>query len=708
MQATSTFNAVTSIDARAGELMTIPLTLLVPSKKRNVRRTGSTSVADLKASIEAQGLLHNLIVCPVDPELDEKAKGKGKRDAKGTKGTKGKASQCYEVVGGGRRFRALVELAAEHRIRKDEEILCRVKPTREAAEASLAENYHREPMHPADEFEAFQRLVQDGASIEEIAQRFGTSPLTVRRRLKLADVHPELRQLYRDNGIAMEQLMALALCDDPEQQLAAWNAAPTWCRDAHSLRSALVSEEVDATSDALAKFIGIDAYEAAGGRVRRDLFSDEGEGYLQDTAMLDRLASERLEAVAEEVRSEGWRWVEVVLRASTLELYKFGRAPKGKRSMTRKEAKARKALESRIEELERILDNASNDDGGDADDAEETMGSVGDKANKATDADESSVDSVDGARDAGRIEQEYEEARALLRALDDSLFTFEESVRTRSGTIVCVGRDGKLQIHRGLTRPGERKGSVGSEEPGEDHDGGEGDDGCDGVGDGTKHRGRPVHSAVLMRELTAHRTLAARAALLDRPDVALTALLHCLVQRLLIDASVRDQSPVRLVCNSPEAGLVPEAGSTLGEARATAMLADARLCWGDRIPGEPQRIVPWLATLPEGERMELLALCIALSINDVHADERPDALDPLCLQLGLDMADWWAASRTTYFERVTKDVIVAAITEAAGSEVAARYKGVSKGELARVAERDLVGLHWLPAPLRAPSNEAGA
>ena len=68
--------------------------------------------------------------------------------------------------------------------------------------------------------------------------------------------------------------------------------------------------------------------------------------------------------------------------------------------------------------------------------------------------------------------------------------------------------------------------------------------------------------------------------------------------------------------------------------------------------------------------------------------------------LGLDMADWWEAKEGTYFQRVTKDQISQAITEAAGPDVAARYKGVSKAELARVAERDLSGKRWVPAPLR--------
>lgn len=117
-------------------------------------------------------------------------------------------------------------------------------------------------MHPADEFETFWRLGQDGRSVEEVAQCFGTSPITVRRRLRLADVHPDLLVLYRQDGITMEQLMALALSDDQDEQLRAWNALPEWQCSAHALRAMLVSDEVNAFTDALAKFIGIDAYEA--------------------------------------------------------------------------------------------------------------------------------------------------------------------------------------------------------------------------------------------------------------------------------------------------------------------------------------------------------------------------------------------------------------------------------------------------------------
>jgi ParB family chromosome partitioning protein len=123
----------TSLDARSGELMSIPLSLLDASP-RNARKTDGRDVSDLKATIKAQGVLHNLIVCPQE--------GSGKRRGKAPSSRE----QRYEVVGGLRRLRALRELATEGELDANEPILCRVKPNREAAEASLVENVARQAM----------------------------------------------------------------------------------------------------------------------------------------------------------------------------------------------------------------------------------------------------------------------------------------------------------------------------------------------------------------------------------------------------------------------------------------------------------------------------------------------------------------------------------------------------------------------------------
>ena len=65
-----------------------------------------------------------------------------------------------------------------------------------------------------------------------------------------------------------------------------------WERSPHYLRSVLTEKHVSA-SDRRARFVGVDAYVAAGGTLERDLFDEENEGCLADPALLDRLVTER-------------------------------------------------------------------------------------------------------------------------------------------------------------------------------------------------------------------------------------------------------------------------------------------------------------------------------------------------------------------------------------------------------------------------------
>lgn len=646
----------TSIETLGGELMLIPLSLLVASS-RNVRQTNGQDITALKASIKAQGLLQNLIVCPQIT-------------------ARGKHTGLYEVVGGQRRLRALLSLSNHEEIGPDEEILCRVKADREAAEASLAENTVREAMHPADEFQAFHRLVSEGRSIEEVALRFGVSPLLVKRRLKLAALHPELIALYRRDEVTIDQLMALSISDDIEEQWRVWTNAPYWRRDAEFLRSSLVHDERTSAEDAMAKLVGLNAYEAAGGRVRRDLFSEDGGGYIEDPELLDRLALERLQAEAEGVRGEGWSWVDVVLRIGGSELYRFGRCRKSQRKLTKAEAKQLKALVKEVERLQRLVD------AGDGEGARADGGAGIDQGDH------------DGGPD---LEQALEDAEEALRDYEDSLCCYDDEAYAAGGAIVCVGRGGEVEVHRGLIRPSSRPRASSSAAT---NDNGQSPDAVRGPVE--KHR--PVHSAPLMLQLTGHRTLAARAALLERPDLALCALLECLVRHLFSDDYGRTASPVRLSLSMPDAGLTVAAGGEQAEGRAMQCLEAQRQAWADRIPGDVSRLLPWLVALSETSRMELLGLCVALTLNDVRDCEKAGSLDDLCGLLQLDMADWWTPTADGYFNRVSKDAILAAVSEGAGADAAARMRGMSKAELARVAVRELEDKRWLPKPLQGGSN----
>ncbi len=276
-----------------GPAQMLPLDRLVASTAGVRRIKAGMSLAELAEDIGRRGLLQSLSVRPV---LDEAGVETGR----------------YAVVAGGRRLAALQLLVRLRRLNKTAPVPCTVGRADIAAEEdSLAENTMREALHPLDQFRAFRTLREErGMGADEIAARFFVTPAVVRQRLKLAAVSPKLQGLYADGALTLEQLMAFAMAGDHARQEEAWDAlCRSHTREPWAIRRLLAEGAVRA-SDKRVAFVGLAAYEAAGGVVERDLFDEDGGGYLRDPALLARLADEKLQGEAERVRGEGWLWVE--------------------------------------------------------------------------------------------------------------------------------------------------------------------------------------------------------------------------------------------------------------------------------------------------------------------------------------------------------------------------------------------------------------
>jgi ParB family transcriptional regulator, chromosome partitioning protein len=268
----------------------IPFNKLILSQA-NVRRIkAGISVEDLAEDIARRGLLQGLSVRPVrDPD--------------------GSETGMYEIPAGGRRYRALELLVKQKRMAKTQAVPCVVRTEGLAEEDSLAENVQRVALHPLDQFRAFQTLRGQGHGEEDIAARFFVSPAVVKQRLKLAAVSPRLLDLYAEDAMTLEQLMAFTVTDDHARQEQVWDSlARSYNKGAHFIRRQLTEGAVSAT-DKRAQFVGLDAYEAAGGLITRDLFENDEGGWLQDPALLDRLVAEKLAREAEALRGEGWKWI---------------------------------------------------------------------------------------------------------------------------------------------------------------------------------------------------------------------------------------------------------------------------------------------------------------------------------------------------------------------------------------------------------------
>jgi ParB family chromosome partitioning protein len=385
----------------------VPFNKLVLSQDYQARAGGSTpkmSIAELAASIKECGVLQNLVV---------------------VQGARGR----YEVCAGGRRLDALTLLVGNGDLADNYPVPVLIVPADRALIASLSENCFHIPMHPADEFAAFAKLIGQGKSVEDVAAAFGVTPLVVKRRMKLATVSPKLMALFREDQIGLDCLMVLASVDDHQKQEQTWAALPSWNRRPDYLRQLLTQGEIESDRDAVAKYVTLKAYEKAGGALRRDLFSDDDKKvYLLDAALLEKLATDKLQKRAKQIAAEGWKWVDVRVRYAFDEYVKYGELRKTKRQPDAEEAAALEDLDGRIAALHAQMETLADEDGD-----EETF---------------------------YQLEGEAEGLEEQRKALDETLSVWPADLMAQAGCVVHVGHNGAVAVKYGLIRPDDRSDMV--------------------------------------------------------------------------------------------------------------------------------------------------------------------------------------------------------------------------------------------------------
>jgi ParB family chromosome partitioning protein len=601
----------------------IPLTKLVPSPA-NVRKV-KTGIEGLAASIEAHGLLQNLQVRP--------AKG-----------------DSFEVLAGGRRFDALKWLAKHKKIAGDFPVPCEVRDGDDATEISLAENEMREAMHPADQFEAFRKLADEGKGEEEIAARFGVTPQVVRQRLKLAVVSPKLIALYRKGDMTLDCLMAFTVSDDHKQQEKVWKALPDYDREEpDQIRDALTEKHTAADSK-LAQFVGIEAYEKAGGAVLRDLFED-GNAWLTDPALLNQLAAAKLESAAQAVLGEGWKWVEIVPDLTWETTKNFGKVQPEHAPPTDVQ---QREIDTLTKEGNAILDEHGEEPEND------------------------------------EVHDRFLEIHQRIEELSEGEETWPDAVKANAGAFVAIAPDGDLLIRRGLIRPEDKADARKSAKEKQGAIGKTGD---------AEHSGL---TAALVGDLTTHRTAALQAKLADNPKVALIAVVHALALDCLYTTS-----ETSCVKTSGSVTYLRLSAGSVDDTPASKQFAAATKAVTKGMPKQPEKLWAWLTGKDQKTLLAILAVCAASTVDTVEkrrgmTDHAPDATHArqLAEALKLDMADYWQPTAEGYFGRVPKDLILAAVTEAIGKPAAGKISDLKKDAMASRASELLAGKNWLPAILR--------
>jgi len=335
------------------------------------------------------------------------------------------------------------------------------------------------------------------------------------------------------------QIAALALTDDHELQEHVWNTAPAYSRSGNHLRRMITETEVDIGNSPLAKFVGVKAYEKSGGTIRRDLFSDEDNGYMQDAGLLERLALAKLDKAVRMIKGEGFAWVEC--RAEYLgysDLSHYGTVRTIARTATAAEQTEIAALEA---ELQALIS------------AQEALGDDEGKEGRAVLEEKQDV-----------LEVQANAVQEKLDALQESLESPDPGQLAVAGAVVFIGHDGQVKVERGLIRREDmRKAASGQ------------NDGA-GVEEGEAVKQKPIHSERLTRMLTAHRTAAMQASIANRPDVALAAIVSQLAERLFAD--YRSRSRVMVQINMERPNLKNDA-EDIDRSRAVAVIEEKFTSW---------------------------------------------------------------------------------------------------------------------------------
>ncbi|MGY2488277.1 H-NS family nucleoid-associated regulatory protein [Cupriavidus sp. CP313] len=618
---------MTAIKLPPGQTLQVPLSALFISPL-NVRRNDTTDITELAALIRSQSVLQNLLVVP------EVADGKNIR---------------YGVIGGGRRLRALNYLSQRGEIPADSPVPVKIVAADTAEQASLAENSGREAMHPADEFEAFQRQRDAGIPIEDIAATFGVTPLVVRRRLKLANISPRLLQAYRNGELKLDQLQALALTDRHDAQERVWQqaqAAPYWKQTARELRASLAQGAVATEDDSVARFVGLDAYEAAGGPVVRDLFSTRGDGYMSDRELLDKLFVAKLEAFADQVRAEGWAWVEVQRQVRSSDIHQMSKSKATERPLSEDEQAEIAALEAELEKLQARANALEEDD--------------------ASDEYELASDQVD--------EVEYR-----IKAIKARTAVYSDRQKQKAGAVLGLNYSGRLEIHRGLIKQADKPKMV---EPGVT----------------VTESGKPAHPESLVRKLSAHRTIAIQATLADNHRLALDTLCYSLAATVFYSGAYHGEGGVRINAH-PQTFNLRSHADDIEQSKGWGQMDERRVGLKELLPERPAELRGWLQEQPLETVLEILAFCTASCVDGVQHQEGSRPLATLEVAAGLDMADWWEASAGSYFKHVRKETAIAVVKQVDPTQDCDKLAKLKKGELDKHAESVLAGKGWLPGML---------
>lgn len=606
----------------------------------NVRKTApSTAIQELKSSILAHGLMQNLVA---------------------TEGKKGK----YLVIAGARRLEALKELQAEGHLPTDYTVPCQVVTNEQAAEMSLAENVVRLAMHPADQFEAFASLIDQGQTAEQVATRFGISSKLVEQRMKLARVAPALIAEYRDEKLTLDALMAFTITEDHGKQVSVYEGLNDRQKSRSSDIRDLLTEQMVEASDKLVKFVGLDTYIAAGGTTRTDLFGEEV--YLENPELLNALVGEKLKLAEQELIAEGWGWVQVDQERNWQATNGCGRIEPSE------------SVEVPLElltELKRL---------------EEEQLAVGEQ-----------IEATEEEEELDRLNKRHDELEIQLDDVADKIASyakFDPKQVKSAGCYAYISREGAFTVERGLVRRQDAK-KVAKTSASSDGQ----------AAQGEKSKGL---SESLKRDLAVFRLGVAQAEIAKHPAIGFDLLVFKVASNMLTMRSPTDGPAVAF--NREFAHMASSEAREFLKAQMEPVAEGLPKAWLEAGSESDQFLA--FQQLSDYQKQALLAYCVAMTLQpELNTGGRPTAYDIALAQTGASVADYWRPTTENFLSRITKGELLEIGAKLVGGQKGKQWATINenqkKGDIAAELHRvfnsgELPGMtpdqaervkNWLPA-----------
>ncbi|EHE2617061.1 ParB/RepB/Spo0J family partition protein [Escherichia coli] len=607
------------------EEVSVPLASLIKSPL-NVRTVpySAESVSELADSIKGVGLLQNLVVHALPGDR-------------------------YGVAAGGRRLAALNMLAERGILTADWPVRVKVIPQELATAASMTENGHRRDMHPAEQIAGFRAMAQEGKTPAQIGDLLGYSPRHVQRMLKLADLAPVILDALAEDRITTEHCQALALENDTARQVQVFEAA---CQsgwggkpDVRVIRNLITESEVAVAGNSKFHFVGADAF--LPDELRTDLFSDDGDGYV-DRVALDAALLEKLQAVAEYLReAEGWEWC-----AGRMDPVGECREDAGTyRCLPEPEAVLTEAEEERLNELMTRYDALENQ-----------------------------------CEESDLLEAEMKLMRCMAKVR-----AWTPEMRAGGGVVVSW-RYGNVCVQRGVQLRSEDDAA----------------DDADRTEQVQEKASVEEISLPLLTKMSSERTLAVQAALIQQPEKTVALMVWRLCS-CVFDYCNTTLHPFRIQTEEYHRRLTSDApGGKRGQAWLSLMQEKARL--EALLPEGWQKDFTTFFTLNGQILMSLMVFCTACSVDGVqtreHGHTSRSPLDLLETAIGFHMRDWWQPTKANFFGHLKKPQIIAALNDAGLSGAARDAEKMKKGDAAEHAEHHMKDNRWVPGWMCAPRPQA--